>query len=119
MQIIIDTANLSDLDRAMLAFLAGDPEEATEPEPEPEPEPVKKATATKKTAPAKKAEPEPEEDLVGGSAPVMADAVAAATQLVSSGQAAKVKSALAEVGAKRVSEMSDDDIPAFLAALEA
>jgi hypothetical protein len=114
-QITIDTNNLSELDIAMLAFLAGNTEE-TEEEPvaeEPAPAPAKAAA---KKAPTKK---EPEEDLVGGDAPTMSDAVAAATQLVSEGEAAKVKAALAVVGAKRVSEMAETDIPAFLAALEA
>jgi len=107
MQITIDTNNLSEMDIAMLGFLAGQGSE-----PEPEPEPVK--APAKKVAPPKPA-PEPVEDL--GDAPTMSDAVAAATVLVSSGGAAKVKEALATVGAKRVSEMKTEDIPAFLAAL--
>lgn len=109
MQITIDTNNLSELDKAMLAFLAGDVEEAEEAE-EVSDIPVK-AEKPKKA--------KPEEDLVGGDAPTMSDAVAAATALVSEGGAAKVKAALAVVGAKRVSEMAEGDIPAFLAALEA
>ena len=108
MQITIDTNNLSEMDINMLGFLA-EQGEVAEVEETPEP-PAKKA------APAKKADPEPEAD---GDAPTMSDAVAVATQLVSSGESTKVKAALAEVGAKRVSEMSEDDIPAFLAALEA
>lgn len=123
MQITIDTNNLSELDIAMLAFLAGQDEAEPEaPEPDEKPAPAKATAATKKAAakatPA--AEPEAEEDLVGGGdAPTMADAVAAATVLVSEGGAAKVKEALAVVGAKRVSEMDEADIPAFLAALQA
>lgn len=114
MQITIDTNNLSEMDINMLAFLADQGEEVEEtPAP-------KKAAAPKKE---KKEElpvvEEEEEDLVGGDAPTMSDAVAAATNLVSTGEAAKVKAALAEVGAKRVSEIEDGDIPAFLAALEA
>lgn len=116
MQITIDTNNLSELDISMLAFLAGGTEEAEEVESTPAPVKVKK---TKAPAPAPELEPETEEDLVDGDAPTMADAVAAATVLVSEGGAAKVKAALAVVGAKRVSEMDDADIPAFLAALEA
>lgn len=111
MQITIDTNNLSELDINMLAFLAGGTEE-TEAEPDEAPAPVKAAKKAAKVA------PEPEEDLVGGDGPTMADAVAAATVLVSEGGAAKVKAALATVGAKRVSEMDEGDIPAFLAALE-
>jgi hypothetical protein len=109
MQIIIDTSNLSELDINMLAFLAGQGEEdAPEADEEPEAKPKK----------AKKADPEPEPEE-NDEAPTMSDAVAVATQLVSSGEAAKVKAALAEVGAKRVSEMKEEDIPSFLAALEA
>lgn len=120
MQITIDTNNLSELDIAMLAFLAGQDETAEEEEEAPAPPPAAKKAASKKAAAKPKPEPvEEEEDLIDGGddAPTMSDAVAAATQLVSSGESAKVKAALAEVGAKRVSEMAEDDIPAFLAAL--
>lgn len=128
MQIIIDTANLSELDINMLAFLAenGEVAETEEAEETPAPAPAKK-TAAKKTA-AKKPDPEPEAEeeadepeeteAEDDDAPTMSDAVAAATQLVSSGQAAKVKEALATVGAKRVSEIEEKDIAAFMAALE-
>ena len=78
------------------------------------------AAAVAKAKPVAKKEPEPVvEDIVGDKAPTMADAVAAATVLVSNGGAGKVKEALAAVGSKRVSEMRVEDIPAFLAALEA
>ncbi len=40
-----------------------------------------------------------------------------ATELVTTGQAAKVKVALAMVGCQRVSEVSEADVPAFMAAL--
>lgn len=73
MQITIDTAEISDLDRQVLGLLAGgtfilggEPEtfveeEEYEEEPEPEPEPVKPAKkAAAKKAAAKKPEPEPE-----------------------------------------------------------
>jgi len=118
-QITIDTNNLSELDINMLAFLAdaGEvvEEEVEEPVAVPAPKPAKA-----KAEPAPEPEPEPEEELIEvGDAPTMSDAVAAATTLVSEGGAAKVKSALAIVGAKRVSEMAEGDIPAFLAALEA
>lgn len=123
MQITIDTDNLSELDIAMLSFLAEQGEVAETTEAEEAPAPAKKTT---KKAPAKEPEQEPEEeDLVGGTdepadedAPTLSDAVAAATELVSNGEAAKVKEALSEVGAKRVSEMSEEDVPAFLAALK-
>lgn len=125
MKIELDTNNLSELDMAVLAVLTGNQATAPTPAvaPKAAPAPAKKAPA--KAAPAPAPEPTEEagaeaeaEDLVGG-APTMADAVSAATVLVSSGGAAKVKEALASVGAKRVSEMQDTDIPAFLAALEA
>lgn len=114
MKIEIDTNNLSDMDIAMLQFLAMQ-NDGGEPAPEPVVTPPVKAAAPKKAAEPKKVEPEPEDLL--GEAPTMADAVAAATVLVSSGGAAKVKEALAEAGAKRVSELAVDQIPAFLAAL--
>lgn len=133
MQITIDTNNLSELDVAMLGFLAG--QEATEApdeqgDDEPPAAPAAKANGDTKKAAAKAAPApvveEPDEDLLGGGdapeptdGPTMTDAVARATTLVSEGGAAKVKEALATVGAKRVSEMDEKDIPAFLAALDA
>lgn len=120
MQITIDTNNLSEMDIAMLGFLAGqsDTEETVE-ETAPAPAPAKATPAKAKAAkPAPAPAPEPEEEDLLGGAPTMSDAVTAATSLVSSGGAAKVKAALALVGAKRVSEMKPEDIPAFLAALE-
>lgn len=121
MQITIDTNNLSDLDIAMLGFLAGQEVDET---PDDTPAPVEPPKATKapkaEPKPAPAAEPEPaDEDLLGGGdpAPTMSDAIAAATELVSSGGAAKVKAALAEVGVKRVSELPEGDITKFLAAL--
>ena len=64
---------------------------------------------------------EVEEDLVGGGTQyTVADAVAEATKLVSQQKQAKVKEALAAVGAKRVSELkADEDIQKFMAALQA
>lgn len=125
MKITIDTDNLSELDINMLAFLAENGEVAAS---EPAPAAAEPPKAQPKKAEPKKAEPkpepeaapeEPEEDLLGGEAPTMSDAVAAATALVSSGNAAKVKEALAKVGdVKRVSELKDDQIQKFLTALE-
>jgi hypothetical protein len=119
MQITIDTNNVTELDAAVLRLVLG-----TDPAPAAsKPAPAKAAPA--KAAPAKaapaKAEPEaaPDEDLLGTDGPTMADAVAAATLLVSSGSAAKVKEALASVDAKRVSEVPEDKIAEFIAALEA
>lgn len=124
MQITIDTNNLSELDIAMLAFLAEqEPTAEVAEEPEPEPAPTKPAKAASKPKPEPEPEveepaEEPEEDLISGDAPTMSDAVAAATELVSDGKAALVKEALASVGAKRVSELAEGDIAAFLAALQ-
>jgi hypothetical protein len=135
MHVAFDTAELTTLDKQVLALLAGSATPAPAPAPAVDRDvAVEFATPAAKPAPAKKAaapkpepepEPEPEEDLVGDSAepepegPTMADAVAAATKLVSSGGAPKVKEALAAVGAKRVSEIPADSIQAFLTALEA
>lgn len=110
MQITMNTDELSELDIAVLRFLAG--MEDGEPEAEAEPEPVAKKTRAKKA-------PEPEEDLLGSDSPTLADAVAVATTLVANGEAGKVKAALTEIGVKRVNELADDNIVAFLAALEA
>ena len=119
MQITIDTNNLSELDIAMLGFLAQQGP-ADEAEVETEVEPEKPAKAAPKKVAAKVAEPEPEvedEDLVGGKTYTLSDAVARATALVSDGKAQLVKKALETVGAKRVSEISEDQIEAFLSAL--
>lgn len=114
MLITVNTEELSAKDLEILALLTGDaPAAAT---------PAKTATPAKKAAAAKpEPEPEPEpadEDLLGGDTPTMADAVALATKLVSAGQATKVKEALADAGAKRVSELPEDAIAGFVAALQ-
>ena len=128
MQITIDTHNLTDLDRELLARLVGTApmparvpkaskssptvSEPTEPEQVATVLPVaKEAGDDPADVVAEPAEPEP--------APTMADALAAATQAVSKGGSAQVKAALASVNSKRVSEMKVEDIPAFLAALSA
>ena len=123
MKITIDTDNLSELDLNMLAFLAENGEVAAASEPVETPKPAKpepKKSEPKAEDPAEAPAEEPEEDLVGGEKPkTMSDAVAAATELVSSGNAAKVKEALAKVGdVKRVSELKEDQIQKFLKALE-
>lgn len=127
MQITINTAEpLSDVDVAVLRTLLGENAET----PVSAPAAPAAPKAAKKAAPkAEKAAPEPEpepedepeaeadEDLVGDDSPTMEDAVALATKLVSSGQAAKVKAALGEVGAKKVSEIKSGDIATFVNAL--
>lgn len=124
MHIAFNTSELTDQDRAVLRALLGDaPAAAPKAEkpapakaaPAPKPEPVKEPEPVQEEAPA---EPEAEDDLLGGDEVVTrADAVAAATKLVTSGEQAKVKDALASVGAKRVSEVADDKLAAFVAAL--
>ena len=145
MQITFNTAELTTLDQQVIALLAGSSQpingtpvaapkpapakKAPKPEPKPEEDLVPASSAAREgdqAVAAAAAEPEPvvEEDLLGGDAepepegPTMADAVAAATKLVSSGGAPKVKEALAAVGAKRVSEIPADSIAAFLDALK-
>ena len=122
MQITIDTSNLTDIDRAVLAVLLGDAPVAAAPKPAP----AAKAAAPK-PAPAKKAEPEPEPEAEGEAVEpeaedepevTMEDATKAATKLVSSGDAAKVKAALTKVGAKRVSEIDEANLAKFVALLQ-
>ena len=127
MQITIDTHNLSDLDRELLARLVG-----TAPMPARVPKaPKSSPTVSEPTEPervatvlsvAKEAGDDPADAAAPAAEPAeptMADALAAATQAVSSGGSAQVKAALASVNSKRVSEMKVEDIPAFLAALSA
>lgn len=142
MQIVLDTnQSLSDTEKAVLRTLLGEsgPTPVTEPaggwsEGGPEEKPAKKSAPAKKAAPKKQAKPDPEpepdedeaeadepevDDLADADedAPTMDDAIRVATELVSDGKAAQVKEALAELGAKRVSELSADDVPAFLQSL--
>ena len=129
MQITIDTHNLTDLDRELLARLVG-----TAPMPARVPKASKSSpTVSEPTEPeqvatvlsvAKEAGDDPADVVAEPVEPVepastMADALAAATQAVSKGGSAQVKAALASVNSKRVSEMKVEDIPAFLAALSA
>jgi len=112
------TDGLTDQDKAILMALAGVESAGSAPVSAPAASAPAKAAAksgkkAEKSAPA----PEPEEedeDLVGGDSPTMEDAVARATELVSSGQAAKLKAALNKAGAKKVSELKPGDIAAFL-----
>lgn len=134
MKLEIDTNSLSALDIQLLAVLA-EHKWPEAPKPLVQPAPAKIETPTPKdkgkaadaTAPVAEAkataeatvtpEPTPEPAETAEDAPTMADAVAAATKLVSTGGAAQVKEALATVGAKRVSEIPPENIAAFLAAL--
>lgn len=130
MKIEIDTNNMSDTDVAVLNALAGllgtdEVEDApvAPPAPAPKPAPAKKAAAAPKPAPEPVVEPEPapepEEDLVGGATFTIGDAVAKATALVSDGESKKVKAALVAVGAPKVGELKPEQVPAFMAALDA
>lgn len=115
---------LNTTDRAVLQALLGSDVPVAAPVADP---PAAKAPAKKAASGAKKAAakpeptPEPEEaesadeDLLGDDeAPTMADAVELATELVSDGRSADVKAALAEVGAKRVSELKGAGIATFV-----
>lgn len=117
MQITFNTDVLSELDIKILDIVLNEVSDVADAEPAP---PVKAAPAPKPVK-APKPEPvveaEPEDDDLLGAAPTMSDAVAAATNLVSAGHAAKVKEALTTLGVKRVSEVKEEDISVFLAAL--
>lgn len=129
MQITIsfDPATLTDEDVRIFALLAGTDADVKADGGTPEkaaPAAAPAAKAAPKAKPAPKAEEpvEEAEEAVEDDAPdadgaTMEDAVALATKLVSSGQAAKVKAALAEAGAKRVSELGEDKIADFIASL--
>ena len=141
MHFAFDSNELSDLDRKVLAVLAG-----VQAKPEvlavlaEEVTPVKAAPALKvapkpAAKPAAKPEPvvetvveetpEPVVETVVEETPATASVadrdavVAAATKLVTAGKTAQVKTALAVFGAKRVSELEESMFDAFLTALEA
>ncbi len=136
MQITIhDTNELSKLDLQVLRALVGDApavvatkaaavaddDEDEAPKPAPKKAPAKKAVAPKpKPAPEPEDEDEDEpaeEDEADDAAPTIQDAVERATALVSSGEQARVKEALASVGAKKVSELKGKEIAGFLESL--
>ena len=128
MQITIDTHNLTDLDRELLARLVGTaPMPARVPKPKASPmvsEPTEPERVATVLPVAKEAGDDPADAAAPAAEPAepastMADALAAATQAVSKGGSAQVKAALASVNSTRVSEMKVEDIPAFLAALSA
>lgn len=84
------------------------------------PAPAPKAAAKPKAAaPKPEPAPAPAEDLVEGSAELREQVVNVATELVSKGQSAKVREALAALEAKRVSDLGDDQLEAFLTAVNA
>lgn len=75
--------------------------------------------STAKASTAKASTPKPEKTVSADAddEPTMKDAVDLATKLVSGGEAARVKEALAGVGAKRVSEIPEDKVGEFIASL--
>lgn len=130
MFISFNTEDLSVLDKQVLAVLAGG-NSAPAPVADKAAEAAARVAAATKTTPAKKTaaakpdpepEPEVEEEPVAeetdGEAKTLEDAKAIAMDLVANGGAPKVKAALKVVGAAKVTEMDESDVPAFLAALE-
>lgn len=124
MFISFNTDELSPQDIAVLRAVVGDAPVSAPSTPAPAAKASSPAKATTKAAPKaeKAAEPaeEPAEVAVAEEAtdgPTMEDAVALATKLVSAGEAARVKAALAECGAKRVSELAEDKVGVFIAEL--
>lgn len=147
MRITIDidtSAALSEMDQAIIRLLTtrvGMENTTAEPEAAavkaPATRTIDKIAETKAAAAAAKAKAEAalaiaaaeaaadadaavEEDLVGGAEPTLQDAVDKAVDLVSKGQQALVKKALAAAGgARRVSELKGAAIGQFLAAVNA
>lgn len=141
MHISINTAEeITELDRQVLGILAGgsfvlgEVGEAPEPEPKPEPaKPAKKAAAKKKSEPKPEPEPEPmaEEPAEEPEEPEEEDsefeeqsdedllklAIERATEMVTGGDAAKVRTALDAAGASRVRELNADNVREFFKAL--
>lgn len=115
MILTIDTSQpLSEEDLAVLRAISNGT--APVPTAKAEQPAAKKAAAKKPLEAVKEAdEPEPEPD----EGVTKEQAVERAMKLVSAGDAAKVKSALEVVGAKRVSELkSGDDVAKFIEALD-
>lgn len=118
MQLHFDTADLNEIDQKIIAALHAHFGGATAPAPAPAAKPAAAAPKAAKPAATKAAEPEPEAAAETSGA-TMQDAVDAATEMVAGGKAAKVKEVLTELGVKRVSELSEDQIQAFLDAVNA
>lgn len=124
--ITLDTNELSPQDLAFLRALTGEsPAPAAAPKGDSDDKPAApaKKAAAKKTE-TKKTEPEPDaddadagEDEDGEDDSFLQQAIELATKVVSEGGAKKVKSALDDHGAKRVSELKEDQIESFIAAI--
>ena len=109
---------LNDIDKGVLRSLLGD-EAKSGPAPEAKATPAKKATPApaKKTA-AAKPDPEPEEEApADDSGDLRAEMTAKCTEMVSNGEAKKVKEALSSIGVKKISEVPDDKVADVIAAL--
>ena len=124
-QITLDSnAPLTEKDRAILAPILGNivPIEEPSPSTAKPARPAKPAPAKTKPAPVEDEETEApveeteDEDLLGGEF-TLQDAIDRATELVSSGKSAQVKAALAQVGAKRVSDIKPSNLKKFIDAL--
>lgn len=139
MEIVINTSEpLSDIERKVLAVLMGvdkttpaaevmkkeaavvskkaeeKPKPKPKPEPEPEPEPI-----AEEPLPEEEEEPEVEEDEGDDTSDedLLQMAVKKATEMVGSGEAAKVREALDAAGASRVRELNKDNVREFFKAL--
>lgn len=77
---------------------------------------AKAAPAKAKPAAPAKAAPE-EVDLLGGGEDLREKAVLMATELVTTGRSQEVRDALTAAGAKRVSDLGNGQLAAFLAAV--
>lgn len=120
MYISIETNDLKATDANVLRAIADALDGAPTPTPAADVVKEDRKAEQAKAAPAKaakKAAPAPDPDESGDD-PTEA-AVERATALVKGGKTAVVKKALAEVGVKRVSELSAEHVEDFLAALDA
>lgn len=120
MQIIInDTDNLSPVDKAVLAVLAGGAipaEKTSKSDLKPgrrkkDPEPFVEKEEDAPEVVEEDGEDEPDEEAT------MADAVALATECVSQGRQKDVKNALVDLGVAKVSKLKGDQIAEFIQAL--
>lgn len=117
--ITLDTDNLTPGQQVALGSLVGVAEGTVVPDSQDAPKAAPAAKKAAAKAPAKDPEPaadEPDTDE-DASTPTLEDAVALATKMVSNGEAKKVKSALSDVGAKKVSEIPEGKVSEFVAAL--
>ena len=141
MEIVINTAEpLTDLEIRVLRVLLGEnvqpAKSAASVMKEEAAAASKKATATKKAEPKKEPEPEPEPEPMAeeplpeepedepedeeddtSDEDLLAMAVKKATEMVGSGDAAKVREALDAAGASRVRELNKDNVREFFKAL--